>query len=357
MSFLWSPARLGDFPQEKMNIPFHPRPRPATWAILLAFSLVYVSWGTTYLAIQRGVRDENLPPALFGGTRVCLAGLILLTYLMLRRQPIGISARDWRGVFVSSLLLFVAGNGLVNLAERTVPSGVTAVLVATTPLWIGMLEMFWPAGDRLTAGGWLGLLVGLSGVLLLLAPHIHDPGDFWQDAGPLLVLGSAASWALGSLIVRHRRLTCSHLSAAAFQMIIGGGSLALVGLALGEWNHLPETVTPSAAGAFFYLLIVGSLVGFIAFNWLLGHVSAATVGTYAYVNPIVAVAIAWWTGEEISGWLLAGIGVILTGVALVRSGERSPTAKMNEVQRPTGMPRHHPDRPRLREKPAAASKS
>jgi drug/metabolite transporter (DMT)-like permease len=221
------------------------------------------------------------------------------------------------------VLLFVFGNGLITLAEKTVPSGVAAVLVATTPLWIALMEMLWPGGDRLTGRGWLGLLIGLAGVLLLLAPKLHDPADFLLDYGPLLVLGSAASWAFGSLVLRYRRLRCSHLTAAAYQMILGGGSLALVGLVVGEGSQLTrEHFTAGAAYAFFYLLIVGSLVGFVAFNWLLGQVSAAQAGTYAYVNPLVAVLVGLLDGEELTGWIVGGIAIILAGVALVRGGHR-----------------------------------
>jgi drug/metabolite transporter (DMT)-like permease len=300
-----------------------PSSRPATWTLVLGFALVYLSWGTTYLAIQAGVRDEHLPPALFGGTRVCLAGIVLLTYLALRGQPLAMPRQDWARVLLVSLLLFVAGNGLVNVAERTVHSGVTAVLAATTPLWIGLFEMLWPGGERLTGRGWLGLTLGLAGVLLVLADKLKDADGFLQEAGPFLVLGSAGSWALGSLVLRHKRLACSHLAAAAYQMVIGGGSLALIGCIAGELQRLPEHVTPGAIAAFVYLLIVGSLVGFVSFNWLLGHVPAAKVSTYAYVNPVVAVFVGWWlAAERIDIWFAAGLIVILTGVALVRHGER-----------------------------------
>jgi drug/metabolite transporter (DMT)-like permease len=297
-----------------------PSHRPAAWALLLAFLLVYLSWGTTYLAIKRGVKDEQLPPALFGGVRVCLAGALLLGYVALRGGRLRLDRRDLAGVVVGGLLLFVGGNGLITLAEKTVPSGVAAVLAATTPLWIALLEMLWPRGERLSGRGWLGLGIGLGGVLVLLAPKLNEPGDFLSDAGPFLVLGSAASWALGALVLRHWRVRASHLAGAGYQMFLGGGSLALLGLVLGETNALPATITAGAAASFVYLLIVGSLVGFVAFNWLLGHVSAARAGTYAYVNPVVAVLVGCLLdGEELTGWILGGITIILAGVALVRT--------------------------------------
>lgn len=309
-----------------MSPPESPPAPPPTWTLVLAFALVYVCWGTTYIAIQKGVRDEHLPPALFGGSRVFLAGFLLLAYQALRGRSLRLPRADLPGVALASVLLFVCGNGLINLAERTVDSGAAAVLAATTPLWIGLFAVLWPGGERLTGRGWVGLLLGLGGVLLLLAPKLQDPGALLRDVGPLLVLGSAASWALGSLVLRQHRLVGDRLSVAAYQMILGGGGLSVVGLALGEADGLPDRVTAGAVAAFVYLLVVGSLVGFVAFNWLLAHVSAARVGTYAYVNPVIAVFIGWLAGEELTPWIVSGIVVILAGVALVRSGEYHPAA-------------------------------
>jgi drug/metabolite transporter (DMT)-like permease len=210
----------------------------------------------------------------------------------------------------------------MNTAGRTIDSSVSAVLAATTPLWLGLFAMCWPGSERLSARGWVGLFLGLAGVLVLLAPSWS--ANLLLDLGPLCALGSAASWALGSLVLRHFHLHTPHLTAAAYQMILGGASLTLLGIAIGEPERLPERITPGALTVFLYLLIVGSLVGFVSFNWLLKHVSAAKVGTYAYVNPMVAVLVGWAAGEHITGWLAGGITVILLGVFLVRGGEHSP---------------------------------
>jgi drug/metabolite transporter (DMT)-like permease len=164
----------------------------------------------------------------------------------------------------------------------------------------------------------------MAGVLLLFTPRLANAEMLFSDSGPLLVLGSACCWSLGSLVLRHCRITGAHLTAAAYQMILGGGCLALLGLMLGEAGRLPSQVTVGAAGSFLYLLVVGSLLGFVAFNWLLGHVSAAQAGTYAYVNPVVAVFIGWLDNEPLDRWIIAGICIILTGVALVRGGARPP---------------------------------
>jgi drug/metabolite transporter (DMT)-like permease len=300
--------------------------RPPTWALVLAFALVCVCWGTTYLALKKGVKEEGLPPALFGGVRVCIAGGLILGWQLLRGQRIALPACDRVPLALCALLLFVGGNGMINVAGQTLDSGVSAVLAATTPLWIALFAMLLPAGERLSARGWLGLLLGLAGVLLLCVPVLKNAANLALEIGYVFVLISASCWALGSLVARHRRLTCPHLTAAAYQMILGGACLALVGLVCGETERLPERVTARAAGAFAWLLVVGSLLGFVAYNWLLAHVSAAQVGTYAYVNPAIAVLLGVCDGEELTLWLLGGISVILVGVALVRSDGQAPPA-------------------------------
>jgi drug/metabolite transporter (DMT)-like permease len=297
-----------------------PSRRPPTWAFVLAFALIYLGWGTTYFAIKEGVK--TLPPALFGGVRLSLAGLILIAFLAARGEAAVLRGRDLAWTAIGGLILFIGGNGLITVGEKTVPSGVACVLVATTPLWMALIELLWPWGERLSLRGWTGLFLGLGGVLVLLAPKLGHPAEFLGDFGPLLVLGSSLSWAIGTVILRHTRPRGSHIAAAGYQMLIGGSGLVLIGLALGEVNQLtPAAFTPGAVWAFFHLLIVGSLLSFVAYNWLLGQVSAALVGTYAYVNPFVALLIGWLLGgEELTGWILGGMVVILAGVALVRDG-------------------------------------
>jgi drug/metabolite transporter (DMT)-like permease len=297
--------------------------RPPTWTLVLAFGLVYLSWGTTYLAIREGVKD--LPPALFGGVRITTAGLLLFGFLALRRQPLRLPRRDLLRTALVSLLLFVGGNGLITWGEMTVESGAASVLAATTPLWLGLLEVVRPGGERLAGWGWLGLLAGLVGVLLLL-PIPADLAEFFRRPGPFLVIGSAFFWALGSIVLRGRSRRSPHLTSAAYQMVFGGSALALTGLLCGEASRLtPEHFTATAVFAFFYLLVVGSLVGYLAFTYLLQHVSATLVGTYAYVNPAVAILVGWLLGgERLTLGVLGGLAAILMGVALVRAGARRP---------------------------------
>jgi drug/metabolite transporter (DMT)-like permease len=296
--------------------------RPASWAVVLAFTLIYVSWGTTFLAIREGVHAQHLPPCLFGGTRVAAAGLILLVFLAFRGERLRFARSEYRWIALTSVLLFVGGNGLITAGERTVESGITSVLTSTTPLWLALLELLWPRGERLRLRGWLGLLVGFAGMLLLLLPKLRQSANVWSDPGPFMVLGSAVSWAFGSLVSRYHRPKGSHLAVAAYQMFLGGSSLALLGLLLGEGEQWATVeLTGRAYFSFLYLLICGSLIGFVAFNWLLGHVSATLVGTYAYVNPVIAILIGWQLGgEELTTRIVCGMVIILAGVALVRTG-------------------------------------
>jgi len=293
---------------------------PSVWAVNLALGIVYVSWGTTYLAIGEGVR--YLPPWLFSGVRLTLAGLLLAGGLAVVRQPMALSRREFLSVLVGGGFLFVGGNGMITIGQMTVPSSMASVLVASTPLWLALLETIWPWGERLAVAGWLGLLVGLGGVLLLLAPELYEMRVAAHLHGVALVIGSSFCWALGSFILRRQRIMQAHLAAAAYQMLLGGMVLTGIGLAVGEAERLTaEMFTAQAVFAFFWLLAVGSLAGFVAYNWLLAHVSSTLAGTYAYVNPAVAVLVgALIGGETITGWLLAGLAVILAGVALVRAG-------------------------------------
>ena len=317
----------------------HLRGQPPTdaapWKAGLALGVVYLSWGTTYLAIKEGVSE--LPPGLFGGVRVWLAGLVLLAYLALQGERLALSWRDGFSFWLAGSIMFVGGNGLVNLAEKTVPSGLTSVLVATTPLWIALLESCLPRGDRLTAPGWLGLLLGLLGVVVLIWGRLRrEDLERLDGLGPCLLLGSAFSWALGSVVYRRVRSKVPHLVTAAWQMILGGGSLALVGLCCGEAKTIAALSDWPVRGmvAFAYLLVVGSLLGFVAYTWLLAHVSATLAGTYAYVNPVVALLLGWLlAGEGLSPVVLAGMVIILAGVGLVRlAAFRSARLRSNNRQ-------------------------
>jgi drug/metabolite transporter (DMT)-like permease len=316
-------------------IPPPARKRPAPWAIALAFALVYLPWGTTYIAIRVGVR--YFPPALFGGTRIALAGAVLLLYLKWRGESLRLTRRDFFWAALLGIIFFLGGNYLVTLGEKTVASGVAAILVATTPLWTALLESVWPGGERLRRRGWLGLLIGLAGVFFLKADQTSDRET---DVGALLVIGSAMAWALGSVLLRRRRQTASHLVLTAYQMLLGGLAQSVLGLAIGEGAELTaDRFTLPGVYSFFHLLVFGSLVGFVAYTWLLDHVPTSQASTYAYVNPVVAILVGALLGDHgITLPMLAGVFVILTGVALVRSQAsipplvvQAPTAPVDEA--------------------------
>jgi drug/metabolite transporter (DMT)-like permease len=298
-------------------------PHPPRWAIILAFALVYITWGTTYLAIEIGV--ETLPPAVFGGARIGLAGLVMLGYLLARGRSLAVPRGEWIWIALPGLLFVVGGNWLLTIGEKSVPSGFTSVLVATSPLWMALFERAWPYGERLTLLGWLGIVVGLVGVLVLLGPQLGDPAAAALDVGSVFILLSSVAWSLGALVSRYRQVPCDHTVVTALQMVVGGGALFTIGAFSGELSLLhAQSFTPRAVTAFFYLLFVGSIVGFTAFNWLLRHVSVALVGTYAYVNPVVAIIVGWLLNDEPITWILvAGMSIILGGVALVRGGRVS----------------------------------
>ena len=297
--------------------------RPSSLRIGLALGLVYTAWGTTYFATGQGVK--TMPPALFSGVRLFLAGLVLLAFLRLTGRRVKMCGRDLASAWLFGICLFVGGNGLITVAQQTVPSGVASVLAATTPLWMAVLEAAWPTGERLSSRCWFGLLIGLGGVVLLTADKLQGtPGTL--GFGYLLGLGSAFAWAFGAFLQRRRRVAGSLVTSAAWQLVFGGGSLALLGCWLGETAALSaDKFTPVTVTAFLYLLVVGSLVGFVAFTWLLGHVSTGLAGSYAYVNPVIALLVGWvLVGEPLTPRVFGGMVVILLGVALVRSGAKPP---------------------------------
>lgn len=298
--------------------------RPAAWRIWLALLTLYLVWGTTYLAIKIGVADESLPPFLFGGTRVGTAGLVLLIVQLVRGDSIGLRRRDLGGILAGAGFLFVGGNGLISIALKHVQSGESAVLAATTTLWMAMASRLFPGGDRLRPLGWLGLLVGLAGVAALQAPALSEQGfSFGANVGPYLVLGSAACWGVGAVVLRQMPPKIPRLTSAGYQMALGGLGMSCVGLLLGE--RAPERVSAGAVGTFLYLLVFGSLIAYVAFHWLLEHETATRIGTYAYVNPLVAVLLgAWWRAEPLTWPLGAGMALVLLAVALVRAGQAPP---------------------------------
>lgn len=286
--------------------------------IVLAFFTLYVVWGSTYLAIRIGVHE--LPPALFAAARWLAAAAAFALYARARGMAWPRGRDEWRTLSVSGILLIVGGNGLVVWGEQWVPSNVAALIIATTALWIAGLGTLGARGDALAPRAVVGLIVGFAGVCLLLWPQAgawSQGRGYSQMLGEAAVLAAALLWALGTVYARRRGVTTPPLMATATQMAMGGGVLLVVGLALGE----PARWTWTVAGmsALLYLTVFGSL-GFLAYAWLMHRTTPAKLGTYAYVNPALAVLLGWWLLDEaLSTRQLIGTAIVIVGVGLVTS--------------------------------------
>lgn len=290
---------------------------PSAARVALALAAVYVIWGSTYLAIRFAL-EGGFPPFLLGGIRFLVAGGLMLAFLRWRGVPLP-SRVQWRNAAVMGGLMLLLGNGMVNLAETQVSSGLAAVTVASAPLWMAVFAAM--RGDNPTRLEALGLGIGFVGVVWL------STGGSLTGApmGLVALLVASVSWSFGSIWSRGRDLPSPFMSSAA-QMLCGGVLMLGVGLAMGERLHgLP---TLHAIGAFWYLVVMGSLVGFSAYIWLLHHVRPALAGSYAYVNPAIAVALGAWLAHERFGLReLVAMGVILTGVvAITLAKARKPKA-------------------------------
>lgn len=322
-----APVRTAGTPALANPRPAVPEPNlaatPTPGRVALAFAAIYLIWGSTYLAIR--VAIDTLPPFLMAGIRFGIAGGALYLWLRLRGTPRPTRVH-WRTAAVVGGLLLMGGNGGVVWAEQTVPSGLTAVLIATVPLWMAAFE--WVRGGRRPSpGATVGLPAGFAGVALLVAPWELGGGRI-DPAGAAVLLFAAACWAAGSLYSRRAPLPDSPLASTAMQMMAGAAFLLVAGTATGEWSGLrPASVSPASAAALVYLITVGSLVGFSAYIWLLKVSTPAKVSTYAYVNPVVAVALgSALLREALTARTLLGVAVILGSVVLITTFRGRPAA-------------------------------
>lgn len=279
----------------------------------ISLFIVYVVWGSTYLAIRVAVRE--MPPLAAASIRFLTAGLIMAAIALIADRKHGWpSRRLFADYALVGVLLLAFGNGLVMSAERTIPSGIAALIVATVPLWIVFLDGLRPGGKPWTARGWVGTLVGLVGVALVARPE-GATTEHWK--GVIALQAAAISWTIGSLYVQSRPRKLPLFTASAIEMLAGSVVLLLESLLMGEDPSRLFAAPPSAWGALAYLVIFGSLIGFTAFAHCLNELPASTVGTYAYVNPVVAVALgAALLGEPVSPGLLVGGLLIVASVAL-----------------------------------------
>ena len=282
------------------------------WKVIIAFTAVYIIWGSTYLAIRVGV--QQLPPALFAGARFITAGILLALYARLSGQKFPTHLREWRTITVTALFMLVGANGLVVWGEQWVPSNQAALIVATTALWLAGFGTLGSHGQKLSPHTVLGLAVGFFGAAMLLLPENGFTLDhFWAQ---LAVLAACPLWAAGSMYAKRGQLTTPPLMVAAMQSLVAGIVFCSFGLATGEAMHW--SWSPQAMAALAYLIVFGSCFAYAAYIWLLHEVSPAALGTYAYINPLVAVVLGWLLLQEtLSAKQLAGTVVILIGVMLV----------------------------------------
>jgi drug/metabolite transporter (DMT)-like permease len=298
---------------------------PARFMLPTALATVYVVWGSTYLAIR--VMVETIPPLLGAGLRFVLAGAIFLAFLKLRGASLSISRPQLAGAALVGTLLTFGGNGLVTVAERDVPSGLAALLVATVPLWVVLYRAV--ARERVSATTAVSVAIGFLGVALLVIPG--DRPDGAPLGGVLLVVLAAGLWALGSFWSKKVQLPEDAFLSTAVQMLLGGAAMLVVGLAAGEAGQIDsEVFALDSVLAFAYLVTFGSLLAFTAYVWLLQNAPISTAATYAYVNPVIAIVLGWAIlSEEITPLVIAGAAVIVASVAAVvreESGAREKVA-------------------------------
>ncbi|MEW5926699.1 MAG: drug/metabolite exporter YedA [Gemmatimonadota bacterium] len=290
--------------------------------VVAAFAAVYVVWGSTYLAILFAI--ETIPPFLMAGARFLVSGAALYAWTRSRGAPRPTRA-NWRAAAVVGAFLLVGGNGGVVWAEQRVPSGLAALLVATVPLWMVLLDWWRGGGARPRGRTWAGIAVGFLGLGILVGPAELLGGGAADPLGAGVLVLASVLWAIGSVYSRRAALPESPFQATAMEMLAGGALLVLVGSAAGEWGRLdPAAVSGRSLLALAYLVVFGSCVGFTAYIWLLRHVEVAKVSTYAYVNPVVAVFLGWLlAGEPVTARTLAAAAVIVVAVAFITSSRKS----------------------------------
>lgn len=311
------------------------QPRSSRVLIFLAFAAVYVVWGSTYLGIRYAI--ETLPPFLMAGTRFSLAGAILFTWAMLNGESIRSSFSQWPKALAIGGLLLLGGNGGVTWAEKYIPSGFAALLITTEPLWVVVLN--W-ALSRTRPNGkvLLGVFIGMAGVALLVGDGLKAgiAGSSISFVAVGVSLLASVAWAAGSVYASRYPIKASTSMASGMQMLSGGILLLVLALAVGDLQRLNLAAASWVSiGAFFYLLVFGSLIGFTAYSYLLRNVSPARAATYAYVNPVVAVFLGWLlAGEPLTSRMLIAAVIIIGSVILITTFGKehtTPAAAPNSV--------------------------
>jgi drug/metabolite transporter (DMT)-like permease len=297
---------------------------PKRFWIITAFAALYLIWGSTYLGILFAI--QSIPPFLMAGARFFLAGAIMYTAARLQGAAPP-TAVTWKNSLVIGACLLLGGNGAVTISEKWVPTGLAALLVATVPIYIALLGWLSGSAPRPTRFVWIGLLGGFIGVGILVGPALTNFSNAQHHhlaLGMSILLFGSLVWSIGSLYSRTAKSSPSLFLAAGQQMMCGGGLLFLLGLVLQEHHDFKfDKITPLSAGAFVYLVLIGALIGYTAYFYLLRHCDPAKVATYAYVNPVVAMVLGtFFAGETVSLRTLLGAGLIIGSVAIVITAQQ-----------------------------------
>jgi len=294
--------------------------RPSRLALVSAFAAIYVIWGSTYLGIRVAV--ETLPPFLMAGTRFAIAGVLLFAFLMLRGAGWP-TPRQWRDQAIVGIFLLLGGNAVVSWAELQTPSGITCLILGASPLIVVIFDWLRPGGGRPSWGLTCGVFIGIAGIVMLVGPGSIPAGYQPPVADIVALLLASVSWWVGSFYSKHAVTRTPLMMASAMQMLCGSICMLLTGFILGEAGkfHAPS-VTPQSWIAFAYLVVVGSIIAFPVYVWLLEHSTPAKVSTYAYVNPVVAIFLGWAIlGEPVNFRIVLAAAVIIGAVAIITIGK------------------------------------
>lgn len=302
------------------------------WKTLGAFAIIYFVWGSTFLAIRVGVHE--FPPFLMAALRFLISGLVLYGWTLARRekQPTG---RQWLSISVIAMLIFVFDYGLLFWAEQRVPSGIAAVMLATIPVFMALAEIVFLRTQRLTLRLSFALIAGLLGVMVLVSSSLHFGGAPISRIGAAALIFAALSWSIASVLTRKLPLPSSKILSSGAQMLAGGVFLTAAAGIKGEFADFhPATVSVAAWLSLLYLIVFGSIIGFTAYLWLLHRESPTKVGTYAYVNPVVAVLFGYlFAGEELGLRTILGTAFVLIGVIVITTTRKTQPAVIASADR------------------------
>ena len=307
-----------------------PARRPSRFAVILAFGLVYLFWGSTYLAIDIAV--QSIPPALMCAIRFSIAGTVMLAVCAALGRPIWYSAKQIALASVVGILLLMGGNLTLSWAELSVPSGLAALIVAITPLWFLVLDSLLLGHHRISWRGKAGLALGMAGLFVLFWPELHSTSALGhrEFMASLSLIGGSFSWALGSVLSKRWQSGMDVFSSTAWQVTAAGLANLLLALALGDLSRTAWTVR--GVSAVMYLVVCGSWIGYTAYIWLLAHVPTSKVSTYAYVNPVVAVFLGWLIlHERVDRFIVMGSAIVVLAVILVTSAKVKEKREPQEV--------------------------